>query len=144
MKLDYPLATFFRHQELWSDDYCKRDTANFEGHVLDLSRVPASEADVLKVRSMMLAEGAPDGLDGKWGKLFCFVKMYWSSHVDELRKAGLVRLNDGTVAVVTPQLLAALHEIFLPDPPPMPKDVSVASVVELARRIHAERGNPET
>ena len=87
---------------------------------------------------MMLSEGAPTNLEGKWSKIFHFIQAFINRHVDALFKAGLVRLHDGTQAVITPQALIAIHEAFLPDPQPTPATVSIGAVIARANQIAKE------
>jgi hypothetical protein len=138
MNINYPVADFFRHQELWNTKYNAVPQVTLMNATIDLSKASSTEAMALRVRSMMSSEGIPEPLDGKWSKIFSFVQMYLAEHVDALFKAGLVRLHDGSQSVVTPQALVAIQEAFLPDPPPMPAAVSIASIITRAREIEKE------
>jgi len=135
MNIVYPREEFFRHQEAWQSKYHSIERVTFDGGTVDLEDFPAEVASVLKTRYMMLAEGVHASEEGKKAKAFQLIQMFLCNHMEALFEAGLVRLHDGTNAVVKPETLAAIHEAFLSDPPPHPDAVSIDQVVMRAREI---------
>ena len=132
MEFIYPVADYLHHQHVWQAKYHAIDRVFFNSEETFLGSDDSALAEVMRIRYMMITEGVSASEEGKKAKVFHFVQMFIAHHIDALFKAGLVRIHDGVQAVVLAKAGMAIHAAFNFDPPPMPKDVSVDSVITAA------------
>jgi len=140
MNTDYPVELFLRHQELWTEKYSKASRLEFsDGTTVIVGKDKSNEAVVLRVRHMMLQEGADSIQERFYGKVFHMSWIFWVQHEHQLFKAGWIRLSDGVNAILREELLRALHRFFCVSPVPTPGKVSLKDVIDEANRIQQKR-----
>ena len=136
---DYPITDFLRHNVRWHEEYARATTLKFpDGTVAEIPEPNPPNTQVLKIRCMMAEEGVDPADEPHVGKVFHMSWIFWVHHQDILFDSGLIRLNDGDVAVLREELLRTLHQFFHKDPVPLPDQVSIHDVIASASRMNEE------
>jgi hypothetical protein len=136
---NYPVTEFLRHNARWNEEYAKAVSLELpDGAIIEMPYPSPSDAQVLKIRCMMLKEGVDPADEAHIGKVFHLSLIFWVHHQDVLFDSGLIRLNDGEVALLKGELLCPLHQFFNKVPVPLPEYVSIHDVIAAASQMNEE------
>ena len=136
----YPFRTFMLHAKSWkrarelTDVNPRPDEKDVLIHIGD-DRSPT--AMVARVSHMVSASGAAGKARDFQAKRFHLAMAFIAQHMGTLQKE-FIMIQDGSRADTPTDVLAAVHEAFLGDPPPSLSAVEVSKVVARAKAIERE------
>jgi predicted nucleotidyltransferase len=137
--INYPVTEFLRHNARWTEEYAKAVTLELpDGSVVEIPDPSPPDTHVLKIRCMMAKEGVDPADEPHVSKVFHLSRAFWIHHQDVLFDSGLIRLNDGDVAVLREELLRTLHQFFHHDPVPLAAQISIHDVIAAASQMNEE------